>query len=147
MRTAALLLLLGGLPAFAQFDILITGGKVIDGSGGPWFYADIGIKGDSIAAVGLLPNATAAVRLDARGLTVAPGFIDIHSHGRRGIFETPTAANYLHEGVTTLVVVRPVRAREQPMRAALAFHSPANPLQCCENPPWLTGGPVAHLES
>jgi len=103
MRTAALLLLLGGLPAFAQFDILITGGKVIDGSGGPWFYGDIGIKGDSIAAVGLLPNATAPVQLDARGLTVAPGFIDIHSHGRRGIFETPTAANYLHEGVTTLV--------------------------------------------
>jgi hypothetical protein len=53
MRTAALLLLLGGLPTFAQFDILITGGKVIDGSGGPWFYGDIGINGDSIAAVGL----------------------------------------------------------------------------------------------
>jgi dihydroorotase/N-acyl-D-amino-acid deacylase len=53
--------------------------------------------------VGLLPNATAPVRLNARGLAVAPGFIDIHSHGRRGIFDTPTAANYLHEGVTTLV--------------------------------------------
>src|SRR5580692_12898746 len=103
MRKAAVLLLFAGLPAFAQFDILITGGKVIDGSGAPWFYGDIGIKGDSIAAVGLLTNATATLRLDAHGLAVSPGFIDIHSHGRRGIFDTPTAANYLHEGVTTLV--------------------------------------------
>src|SRR3954469_5086185 len=86
-----------------QFDILITGAKVVDGSGGAWFYADVGIKGDTIAAIGMLPNATAATRIDARGLVVAPGFIDIHSHGRRGIFTVPTAENYLREGVTTIV--------------------------------------------
>jgi hypothetical protein len=93
--------------AFAQngvpYDILITGGKIVDGSGNPWFRGDIAISGDSIAALGLLSGAPAKVTLDASGFVVAPGFIDIHSHGRRGIFETPTAANYLHEGVTTLV--------------------------------------------
>lgn len=87
----------------APYDVLITGGKIVDGSGNPWFRGDIAIRGDSIAAVGLIPGASAKVTLDASGLVVAPGFIDIHSHGRRGIFETPTAANYLYEGVTTLV--------------------------------------------
>src|SRR5580698_4693876 len=86
-----------------QFDVLITGAKVVDGSGGPWFYADIGIRNDSIAAIGPLANSNAAVRVDAGGLVVSPGFIDVHSHGRRGIFEVPTAENYLREGVTTFV--------------------------------------------
>ncbi len=86
-----------------RFDVLITNAKIVDGSGSPWFYGDIGIRGDTIAAVGLLPNATATTRVDARGLVVSPGFIDIHSHGRRGIFEVPTAENYLREGVTTFV--------------------------------------------
>jgi N-acyl-D-amino-acid deacylase len=85
------------------FDVLITGARVIDGSGSSWYNADIGIKGDTIAAVGLLPGATAAVRIDGRGLVASPGFIDIHSHGRRGIFEVPTAENYLREGVTTII--------------------------------------------
>ncbi|HXS97735.1 MAG TPA: D-aminoacylase [Candidatus Limnocylindrales bacterium] len=100
---AALLLLASGVWAQERFDVLITGAKVVDGSGGPWFYGDIGIKGDSIAAVGLLPGADAAVRIDGRGLAVSPGFIDIHSHGRRGIMPVPTAENYLREGVTTIV--------------------------------------------
>ena len=68
-----------------RFDVLITGAKVVDGTGSSWYYADIGIRGDTIAAIGMLPNSTAPVRVDARGLTAAPGFIDIHSHGRRGI--------------------------------------------------------------
>ena len=103
LRVAALTLLLSTVPAFAQYDLLITNGKIVDGSGNPWFRGDIAVTGDTIAAVGSLPNATAKITLDAAGLVVAPGFIDIHSHGRRGIFETPTAANYLHEGVTTFV--------------------------------------------
>src|SRR5437763_2733700 len=86
-----------------QFDILIVGARVVDGSGGAWFYSDIGIKGDTIAAVGHLGDATATTRIDARGLVIAPGFIDIHSHGRRGIFNVPTAENYLREGVTTII--------------------------------------------
>ncbi len=86
-----------------QFDILLTGAKIIDGSGASWFYGDIGIRGDTIAAVGALPNARGAMRIDARGLVIAPGFIDIHSHGRRGIFNVPTAENYLREGATTII--------------------------------------------
>src|SRR5436190_12471913 len=102
----ALLALLAAPVLFAQaprFDILITNAKIVDGSGGAWFLGDIGIRGDTIAAVGLLPNATALTRIDARGMVAAPGFIDIHSHGRRGIFDVPTAENYLREGVTTIV--------------------------------------------
>jgi N-acyl-D-aspartate/D-glutamate deacylase len=87
----------------SPFDVLITGARVIDGAGGSWYYADVGIRGDTIAAVGLLAGADAAVRVDGRGLVAAPGFIDIHSHGRRGIFAVPTAENYLREGVTTIV--------------------------------------------
>jgi N-acyl-D-amino-acid deacylase len=105
-RFALLCVLLFVPGAFAQgerFDVLITGAKIVDGSGGPWYYGDIGIRGDTIVAAGLIPNATATIRVDARGLIAAPGFIDIHSHGRRGIFEVPTAENYLREGVTTFV--------------------------------------------
>jgi N-acyl-D-amino-acid deacylase len=92
------------LPAQAQrFDILITGARVVDGSGSPWYFADVGIQGDTIAAIGQLGDAAAAVRIDARGMVAAPGFIDIHSHGRRGIAAVPTAENYLREGVTTIV--------------------------------------------
>src|SRR5215468_4651123 len=89
--------------AFAQYDVLITGARVVDGSGGPWYAADIAIHGDSISAVGLLDGASAKVKIDGRGLVAAPGFIDIHSHGRRGIFAVPTAENYLREGVTTII--------------------------------------------
>ena len=103
LRFAALLLLLASTLPAQHFDVLITNAKVIDGSGAPWFFADIGIRGDSIAAVGLLPDADAPVRVDAQGLVAAPGFIDIHSHGRRGIFQVPTADNYLRQGVTTFV--------------------------------------------
>jgi N-acyl-D-amino-acid deacylase len=106
MVRGCLLLLAGAAALFGQpnpFDVVITGGKVIDGSGSSWYYADIGVRGDSIAAIGLLGDAAAQQRIDARGMVVAPGFIDIHSHGRRGIFTVPTAENYLREGVTTII--------------------------------------------
>ncbi|MGC8795314.1 MAG: D-aminoacylase, partial [Bryobacteraceae bacterium] len=106
MRKGLAIFLLAGR-IFAQppssFDVLITGGRVVDGTGAPWFRADVGIRGDHIAAIGRLDGAEAPLRLDARRLTVAPGFIDIHTHARRGIFHTPTAENYVRQGVTTLV--------------------------------------------
>jgi len=104
VRSAWILLLAVGLWAqTASYDVIISGARVVDGSGSPWFLADIGIRGDSIAAVGDLANAPAGIRIDAKGMVAAPGFIDIHSHGRRGIAAVPTAENYLREGVTTIV--------------------------------------------
>ena len=101
-RTAWTLILASSLPLFGQqFDIVITGGRIVDGAGDPWYYGDVGIKGDAITAVGNLATAQAARRLDARGMVVAPGFIDIHTHARRGIFLDPFAKNYIHQGVTT----------------------------------------------
>jgi len=85
------------------FDILIQHARIVDGSGNPWYNGDIGIRGDSIVAIGRLDGARAKLTIDARGLTVAPGFIDIHTHARRGIFEDPAAQNYIRQGVTTLI--------------------------------------------
>src|ERR1019366_5382095 len=103
---AALLIFFAAVSAVAQnnqFDLIITGAKVIDGTGAAWFYSDVGVKGDTIAAIGLMPGATATLKIDAKGLVVSPGFIDVHSHGDRGIFATPTAENYLREGVTSII--------------------------------------------
>ena len=87
------------------FDILIRNGRIIDGTGNPWFYGDIGIVGDKIAAIGDLRAKTAAKTLDARGLVVSPGFIDIHTHCDRGLSEEDSKANlnYLIQGTTTVV--------------------------------------------
>lgn len=103
VRSLGLFLWLLALAHGAEYDVLITGGRVIDGTGGPWRIADVAVRGDSIAAMGALGEARAAVRIDARGLTVAPGFIDIHTHARRNIFDVPTADNYMRQGVTTLM--------------------------------------------
>src|SRR3989304_6291012 len=67
------------------YDVVILGGRVVDGTGNAWFYGDVAIRGDRIARItpaGLLANAPARERMDARGLVVAPGFIDIQSHSR-----------------------------------------------------------------
>jgi dihydroorotase/N-acyl-D-amino-acid deacylase len=86
-----------------SFDIVIRHAHIVDGSGNPWYQGDIGTKGDTIAAIGILDHAPAKVTIDAHGLTVAPGFIDIHTHARRGIFLDPAAQNYIRQGVTTLI--------------------------------------------
>ncbi len=85
------------------FDILIQHAHIVDGSGNPWYQGDLGIRGDTIVAIGLLEKAPSRLTIDAHGLTVAPGFIDIHTHARRGIFKDPAAQNYIRQGVTTLI--------------------------------------------
>jgi dihydroorotase/N-acyl-D-amino-acid deacylase len=84
------------------YDVVIQGGRIIDGTGAPWFLGDIAIRGGAIVQIGSVSGA-ATLRLDATGLCVAPGFIDIHTHARRGIFAVPTADNYIRQGVTTLI--------------------------------------------
>jgi N-acyl-D-amino-acid deacylase len=86
-----------------SFDIVIRHAHIVDGSGNPWYQGDIGTKGDTIAAIGILDHAPAKLTIDAQGLTAAPGFIDIHTHARRGIFLDPAAQNYIRQGVTTLI--------------------------------------------
>ena len=88
-----------------DFDILIENGKVVDGTGNPWFYADVGITGNSIVAVGDLASKTARKPIAAEGLIVSPGFIDVHAHSESGFRETDSNANlnYLIQGVTTVV--------------------------------------------
>ncbi len=92
-------------PASAQtpYDVVIAGGRVVDGTGSPWYRADVGIRGGRIDAIGDLGRAPATRRIDAAGLVVAPGFIDIHTHGDEGIEKLPVAQNYLRQGVTTIV--------------------------------------------
>jgi N-acyl-D-amino-acid deacylase len=85
-----------------SFDLILRGGQVVDGTGNPWVRADIGVIGDRIARIGDLSDAVARRVIDAEGLVVAPGFIDPHTHAVRGIFDVPTADNYLLQGVTTL---------------------------------------------
>jgi N-acyl-D-amino-acid deacylase len=90
--------------AVAQtYDVVIAGGRILDGAGNPWYLGDLGIQGDTIAYVGPAGRVHGRVTLDAKGLAVAPGFIDTHSHARRGIFESPAAENQIREGVTTLI--------------------------------------------
>jgi N-acyl-D-aspartate/D-glutamate deacylase len=88
-------------------DLLIRGGRVIDGSGRPSFTGDVAVEGGRVVAVGDLAtvadNGAAAV-VDARGLVVAPGFIDIHSHGDVTVVADPRARSAVAQGVTTIVV-------------------------------------------
>ena len=85
-----------------SFDVIIRNGRIVDGAGNPWYNADIGIVGDRIQEIGDLSEANTAMEIDATGLTVAPGFIDPHTHAIRGIFDVPTADSALLQGVTTL---------------------------------------------
>ena len=85
---------LAGAAQAERFDVLITGGRVVDGSGSPWFAADIGIVNGRISRIGRLSDASAASRVNASGLVVAPGFIDPHAHARERLFELPTAEGY-----------------------------------------------------
>ena len=87
----------------AGYDVLIRNGRVLDGSGNPWLAADIGIRGGRIVDMGRLSHATAARVIDARGLTVSPGFIDVHSHASDGLAGSLREGRQLiAQGITTV---------------------------------------------
>ncbi len=85
------------------FDLLIENGSIVDGSGSPAYRGDIAVAGDRIVSIGDLAGAEAGRVIDATGLTVSPGFIDLHTHADRNIGENPGIENYLRQGVTTVL--------------------------------------------
>ncbi len=87
-----------------MLDILIRGGEVMDGTGKKAVRADVGILGDRIVEIGDLSSTEAERVIEAAGLCVAPGFIDIHSHGDWTLPYLPTANSKIHQGITLEVV-------------------------------------------
>jgi N-acyl-D-amino-acid deacylase len=87
----------------ADYDLLVRGGRVVDGTGNPWFSGDVAVRDGRIVAVGAV-RGSAARTVDATGLVVAPGFIDIHNHSDDAIVAEPAVASMVHQGVTTMVL-------------------------------------------
>ena len=86
-----------------DFDLLIRNGRVVDGTGNPSYLADVGIRDGRIAAIGRLAERKATRTIDAAGLVVAPGFIDIHNHSDDTILEDGNAESMVRQGVTTMI--------------------------------------------
>ena len=131
MSSFVFVVLWGVLPAAQRtgdrFDILITNGRIVDGTGAPWFRGDLGITGDQIAAIGSLADATAAVRIDAANLVVAPGFIDLLGQSEFNVLVDGRAASKVYQGVTTEVTgegssIAPLNDRMVQDAAASARH-------------------------
>ena len=93
----------GSIWSQPSFDMIIRGATLVDGTGGPPFPADVGLVGDAIAAVGAIDPAQGRRVIDATGLFLSPGFIDIHTHSDGDILEFPTADSRVRQGVTTEV--------------------------------------------
>lgn len=108
-----------------SYDVIISGGRIFDGTGNPWFIADVGIWRDRVLLIDDLSGATAPVVLDATGLYVAPGFIDVHSHAAEGL-TTPdrsSARTLITQGLTTIVANPDGRSPDiQEQRYALGEH-------------------------
>jgi N-acyl-D-amino-acid deacylase len=102
--TALALLMSLSCRSTQEFDLLIRGGRIVDGTGNPSFLGDVGIRGGKIVAVGGLAGRQARRTIDATGLTVAPGFIDIHTHSDYSILTDGNAQSMVHQGVTTMIL-------------------------------------------
>jgi N-acyl-D-aspartate/D-glutamate deacylase len=87
-----------------EFDIVIHGGRVIDGTGNPWFYGDIAVKGGKVASIGRIAPAAAKRAIDARGRVVTPGYIDMHTHSDQPLVADGNAESKVRQGVTLDVI-------------------------------------------
>lgn len=86
------------------YDFVMRGGRIVDGTGNPWFAGDVAIRGDKIAAVGKIAPASGKLEIDVKGLVIAPGFIDMHSHSDFTLLEDGRAMSKITQGVTTEVL-------------------------------------------
>ena len=112
MRTTPAFVLAAALLAVAiatpgaqapPYDLVVRHGRIVDGTGSPWYLGDVAVRNDTIVRIAPRIEVPAARVIDAAGKVVAPGFIDLHTHARRGIFQVPTAENYVRQGVTTIM--------------------------------------------
>jgi N-acyl-D-aspartate/D-glutamate deacylase len=110
MRSLLLLALLAGCsgPVPPTYDVIVQGGRIVDGTGNAWFYGDVGIRGDRIATIapaGLLDTARTRERIDATGMVVSPGFIDIQSHSRGDfLYGDGRVVSKVTQGITTEIL-------------------------------------------
>src|ERR1700685_1738597 len=96
------LLLFAALGCFAQnYDVIIRNGHVIDGTGSPWYAADLAIRYGHVVAIGRLDSATAKQTIDAAGMVVAPGFIDMLGQSEESILVNPHLPSKIYQGITT----------------------------------------------
>jgi len=96
--------MLGNSKSGRRFDLTIRNGRVVDGAGNTWFRADIGIEGGKIAKIGNVSSPEGRRAIDARGMVVCPGFIDIHQHSDTTLLINPKCESMVRQGVTTQVV-------------------------------------------
>ena len=101
-RLAILVVALITLQPGPRYDLVITGGSLVDGSGSPARRADVAVKGGKVVAIGTIAGSEGTISIDAKGLTVAPGFIDVHTHGDN-LADRPLAANFVRMGVTSII--------------------------------------------
>src|SRR5689334_17342552 len=87
-----------------DYDVAIRGGQVVDGTGNPWFYADVGVRDGRIAAIGQIDPGAASRVIDAEGRIVCPGFIDLHTHSEMPLLADGHAQSKVRQGVTLDVV-------------------------------------------
>ena len=99
----AVCLLAASAPSDPPFDLLLTGGRVVDGSGAPWFAADVGVRDGKIAEVGVLTGRSAKRTIDAKGLVIAPGFIDLLGQSEYTALVDKRVASKITQGITTEV--------------------------------------------
>lgn len=93
----------GPVAAQQKADIIIRNARIIDGSGNPWYRADIAIRGERIAAIGNLKTWRGHSEIDAKEKVAAPGFIDVHTHIEGDEAENPEATNFIYDGVTSVI--------------------------------------------
>lgn len=103
LATALLIATAQVLAAEKPYDLVLRNARIVDGTGSPWYRADLAIRGNTIARIAPAIAEPAARVIDVGGAVVAPGFVDLHTHAIRGIFQVPTADNYVRQGVTTVL--------------------------------------------